>query len=148
MISKLENSDEKIANQIFMVFQSSYKIEAQLIGTRNFPPLMRSIDDIKNSYTIFYGFSENDNLAGVIEIELEGKRLGINSLTVHPDYFRKGIANKLISYVLEKIDYFEAVVETAAVNAPAIKLYEKHGFAEFKRWTPSHGIPKVAMSIN
>ena len=147
MITKLENSNEKIASHIFTVFQNSYRVEAQLIGALNFPPLLRSAKDIENSKTLFYGFSENECLAAIIEIVIEDKHLEINSLTVDPNYFRKGIANKLISYVLEVIDFSEAIVETAVVNIPAINLYKKHGFVEFKRWTPSHGIEKLAMSV-
>jgi len=147
MITKLDNSNEDVAKQIFTIFQRSYKIEAQLIGTPDFPPLLRSAKDIENSKTQFYGFSENECLAAIIEIVIADKRLDIYSLTVDPNYFRKGIANKLISYVLEVIDFSEAIVETAVVNIPAINLYKKHGFVEFKRWTPSHGIEKLAMSV-
>ncbi|PKH87922.1 GNAT family N-acetyltransferase [Colwellia sp. Bg11-28] len=147
MINKLDNLNEEVANQIFTVFQNSYKIEAQLIGTLNFPPLLRSAKDIENSKTLFYGFSENECLAAVIEIVIENKQLDINSLTVDPNYFRKGIANKLITYVLDKFYFSEAIVETAVVNTPAINLYKKHGFVEFKRWIPSHGIEKLAMSV-
>ncbi|SFD66889.1 GNAT family N-acetyltransferase [Pseudoalteromonas denitrificans] len=147
MIEKLDNSNEEIANQIFDIFQNSYKIEAQLIGVRDFPPLSRSAKDIKNSKTLFYGFSENTCLAAVIEIVIEDKHLDINSLTVDPKFFRKGIADKLITYVLEEFDLTGAVVETAVVNKPAINLYKKHGFVEFKKWTPSHGIEKLAMSV-
>lgn len=147
MITKLDNSNEEVAKQIFTIFQRSYKIEAQLIGTPDFPPLLRSAKDIENSKTQFYGFSENECLAAIIEIVIADKRLDIYSLTVDPNYFRKGIANKLISYVLEVIDFSEAIVETAVVNIPAINLYKKHGFVEFKRWTPSHGIEKLAMSV-
>lgn len=147
MIIKLEHSNEALAKQIYAVFQNSYKIEAQLIGTNDFPPLSRSAKHIMNSKTQFYGFSVNNSLAGVIEIVFENKLLDINSLTVHPKYFRQGIANKLISYVLQTFDFTKAIVETAVVNKPAINLYAKHGFVEYKRWTPSHGIEKVAMSI-
>ena len=147
MITKLDNSNEEVANKIFTVFQNSYKIEAELIGTFDFPPLCRSVKDIKNSTTQFYGFSENQCLAAIIEVVLEGQLIDIDSLTVDPNYFRKGIASKLISYVLETIDFSKAIVETAVVNLPAINLYEKHGFVEFKRWTPSHGIEKLAMSV-
>jgi len=147
MIEKLDNSNVEVSNQIFTIFQNSYKIEAQLIGSLDFPPLLRSAKDIENSKTLFYGFRENECLAAIIEIDIEDKHLEINSLTVDPNYFRKGIANKLINYVLEEFDFSEAVVETAIVNIPAINLYKKHGFVEFKRWTPSHGIPKLAMSI-
>jgi ribosomal protein S18 acetylase RimI-like enzyme len=147
MITKLNNSNNNIADQIFTVFQNSYKIEAQLIGVVNFPPLLRSAKDIQNSTTQFYGFSENECLAAVIEIAIEDQLLEINSLTVDPSYFRKGIANKLIGYVLESMVFSKAMVETAVVNIPAINLYKKHGFVEFKRWTPSHGIEKLAMSV-
>ncbi len=147
MITKLDNSNEDVANQIYTIFQNSYKIEAQLIGTLNFPPLLRSAKDIKNSKTQFYGFSENNSLAAIIEIVIKDKHLEIDSLTVDPYYFRKGIANKLINYVLETIEFSKATVETAAVNIPAINLYKKHGFVEFKKWTPSHGIEKIALSI-
>ncbi|MEW6999235.1 GNAT family N-acetyltransferase [Colwelliaceae bacterium BS250] len=147
MITKLDNSNEAVAEQIFTVFQNSYKIEAQLIGTANFPPLLRSAKNIENSKTQFYGFTENKCLAAIIELVIEDKNLEINSLTVDPNYFRKGIANKLISYVLDLNDFSTAIVETAVVNIPAINLYKKHGFVEFKRWTPSHGIEKLAMSV-
>ena len=147
MITKLDNSNEEVSNQIFTIFQNSYKIEAQLIGVLAFPPLLRSAKDIKISRTQFYGFSENKCLAAIIEIAFEGKHLKINSLTVDPKYFRKGIADKLISYILDAFEFTEAIVETAVVNIPAINLYKKHGFVEFKRWTPSHGIEKLAMSV-
>lgn len=147
MIKKLDNSNTDVANKIFTIFQNSYKIEAELIGAVVFPPLLRSAKDIENSTTLFYGFSENDCLAAIIEIVIEDKHLDINSLTVNPNYFKKGIASKLISYVLGITDFSKAIVETAVVNIPAINLYKKHGFAEFKKWTPSHGIEKIAMSV-
>lgn len=147
MIIKLDNSNEEVANQIFTVFQRSYKIEAQLIGTLNFPPLLRSVSNIENSKTQFYGFIENECIAAIIEIVIKEQHLDINSLTVDPNYFRKGIADKLISFALETNDFSKAIVETAVVNLPAINLYKKHGFVEFKRWTPSHGIEKVAMLV-
>ncbi len=147
MITKLENSNEIVANRIYTIFQNSYKVEAQLIGVLDFPPLLRSAKDIVNSKTDFYGFSDNNCLAAIIEIVIEEKHLEIHSLTVDPKYFRKGIADKLISYVLEAFDFTDAIVETAVVNKPAINLYKKHGFVESKRWTPSHGIEKLAMSV-
>ena len=147
MITTLDNSDVNVASQIFAVFQRAYKVEAQLIGTLNFPPLSRTVDHIKASTTQFYGFSENKCLAAVIEIAIDNEHLAIDSLTVDPDYFRKGIANKLIHHVLGNIGFSVATVETAVVNTPSIALYKKHGFVEFKRWTPAHGIEKLAMSI-
>ncbi len=150
MIRKLNNSSEDVASKIFTVFQNSYKIEAQLIGVGalDFPPLSRSAKNIENSKSLFYGFSENETLAGVIEIVIDDKKVDINSLIVEPAYFGQGIASQLISYILDNINFSEVVVETAVENIPAINLYKKHGFVEFKRWTPSHGIEKLAMSVS
>ncbi|UXI04186.1 GNAT family N-acetyltransferase [Photobacterium sp. TY1-4] len=147
MITKIENSNENNANQIHTVFQNSYAVEAQLIGVFDFPPLSRSAQNIAASDHDFYGFVDNDCLAAVIEIEVTGKQLEIHSLTVDPKYFRRGIADSLISYVLAAFDLTDATVETAVVNKPAIHLYKKHGFVESQRWTPSHGIEKLAMSV-
>jgi len=147
MITRLKNYNEKMANDIFTVFQSAYKIEAQLIGAVDFPPLSRSTKDIKNSKSLFYGFTEGDCLAAVIEITIENECLDIHSLTVAPAYFRKGIANKLLNYVLTSLVFSKAIVETAELNIPAILLYKNHGFEEYKVWTHPHGIKKIAFKI-
>jgi ribosomal protein S18 acetylase RimI-like enzyme len=148
MIIKLDNSAKEVAPKIYTVFQNSYKVEAQLIGVIDFPPLLRSLEHIEKSKTDFYGFIEHDCIAGVIEIVIKDEYLDIHSLTVDPCYFRKGIANQLMNYVIETLDFHEAKVETAVVNLPAINLYKKYGFVEFKRWTPSHGIEKLALSMS
>ncbi|MBT1063030.1 GNAT family N-acetyltransferase [Bowmanella sp. Y26] len=147
MIRKLEHSDKNVARDIYSVFQHSYKVEAQLLGVANFPPLARTADAIETAESFFYGYMEGDCLAAVIEISLTGQTLDIDSLTVDPAYFRKGIARKLLSYILTHFSFSQALVETAVENTPAIDLYQKQGFVEYKRWTPSHGIPKIALSL-
>lgn len=147
MIKELNNSYVEVARQIFKVFQRSYSVEAQLIGTLDFPPLKRSVNNIKESHTKFYGFFTNDTIVAVIEFSIRDRHLSICSLTVDPDHFNKGIANQLISYVLNIKGITTATVETAVVNMPAISLYKKLGFIEYKRWIPSHGIEKLAMTV-
>lgn len=148
MVSKLDNTNQDAAQQIFTVFQHAYQMEAQLIGVDDFPPLSRSVDNIIHSTTDFFGSSEKNELAAVIEIGVENKRLEIHSLTVDPAYFRRGLGGKLLRYVLEAFDVHDAIVETAAANKPAIALYQQYGFEAYKWWTPSHGIEKVAMQVN
>ena len=145
MITQLKHTDKCVAQQIYNVFQRSYRIEAELVGVDEFPPLARAHTDICTSSSLFYGFYEQKELAGVIEIECKNAELDIHSLTVDPAFFRRGIAGKLIEYVLRTQTWNKATVETAAVNAPAIKLYEKYGFSTFNKWLPDHGIEKVAM---
>ena len=105
---------------------------------------------------IFKGAEFEDRLAGVIEITLSKgtvesiskTTLEIDSLTVSPLFFKQGIASQLIEFVLQNKVFKYAIVETAAVNQPAIKLYEKHGFRVFKQFIPDHGIEKVALKRN
>lgn len=147
MISQLSHTSALEAQEIFHVFQKSYKVEADLVGVSNFPPLSRTVDNIQQSNTLFFGFYCQEQLAAVIEISNENSKLHINSLTVLPTFFRQGIASKLINHVLQSYQFIRATVETAVVNEPAIALYERHGFVEYKQYTPSHGIPKVAMAL-
>ncbi|PCK30356.1 GNAT family N-acetyltransferase [Pseudoalteromonas piscicida] len=148
MIQKLSSRDVSVAREIFNVFQRSYKIEAELIGASYFPPLSRTIGDICGATSHFYGYFENQNLAAVIEIVIFEKTLEIDSLTVDPSYFRKGIAGKLLHFALTEFDAAKVIVETATANTPAIKLYNKHGFVEYKRWLPGHGIEKLALAVD
>ncbi|XOV78859.1 MAG: GNAT family N-acetyltransferase [Aestuariibacter sp.] len=145
MINKLDNANKEVARKIYRVFQNAYQVEAQLIGTDSFPPLNRGVNDIVQSNTVFFGFSDGNSLAGVIETEFNAGHLDIHSLTVDPGYFRNGIAGKLISFVLTSFEITQATVETAVVNAPAIQLYQKHGFVKVKTFTPTHGIEKIAL---
>ncbi|WP_448563413.1 GNAT family N-acetyltransferase [Thalassotalea ganghwensis] len=147
MIRRLVHSQLSCAMQIDEIFQRSYVIEAELIGVSDFPPLSRRAASIVQSPFEFYGYFEQNQLAAVIEVEHSGQRLEIHSLTVDPKHFRKGIAQKLICYVFSLIEQGTALVETATANIPAIELYQKHGFKEFKRWVPEHGIEKLAMSV-
>jgi ribosomal protein S18 acetylase RimI-like enzyme len=147
MIYKLENNDNSTARQIYTLFQNAYKVEAALIGVPDvqFPPLQRTVEHINHAPTSFFGYFEGTSLAGLIEVTYENTHLEIDSLIVNPDFFRRGIAGKLIDYVLSEYDFHSAQVETAQQNLPAINLYQKHGFCEFKKWVPAHGIPKVAL---
>ncbi|WP_243396938.1 GNAT family N-acetyltransferase [Flagellimonas pacifica] len=94
MIESLNDKETEIDRYIYRVFQTSYKIEANLlqVNYQDFPPLKRTIKDFQTSATNFYGFFQESNLAAVIEID---EVTDICSLVVHPSYFRQGIAKQL-----------------------------------------------------
>ena len=69
IISELDNSNELIAQKIFALFQRSYKKEAELIGVDDFPPLRRSVQDLREAGSHFVACWERDNLIAVIETE-------------------------------------------------------------------------------
>ena len=143
MIEKLKNSDLEIAKKMRLIFQASYKVEAILLNATNFPPLKRTLENYTESNTEFYGYSINKVLAAVVEIDINNNYILIRSLVVHPDFFRQGIAGKLIKFVFETFKSNLFVVETGLENGPATELYEKFGFVEVHQWDTNHGIRKI-----
>ena len=143
MIKKLQHNDIETSRQIYSVFQLSYAVEAELLGVKEFPPLKRPLESYLNSCNDFYGYLENNLLAGVIEVERTDTYIDINSLVVKPKFFRQGIGRKLIEFTFNSFDSKLFIVETGVKNKPAIELYKKLGFKEKKQWNTDFGVRKI-----
>lgn len=143
MIQKLQNNDIEIARKMQIVFNASYAIEAALLKVDNFPPLQRQIPAYMGTETDFYGFWKNEELAAVVELHLDPKQIHIQSLVVDPNYFRQGIARKLVQFVFDSFSSELYMVETGSDNGPAIALYKRLEFKEVLQYNTEHGIRKV-----
>ena len=126
MIHKVEHTRNDQALDIRRVFQVSYKVEAELLGASNFPPLSRPIDAFVGSANDFWGFQGSGTVGRIA-----------------PDYFRRGIASQLINHVLQDYQVKAFTVETGRDNTPARKLYEGLGFKLLKTYTADENIVKV-----
>ncbi|MEQ8205407.1 MAG: N-acetyltransferase [Woeseia sp.] len=148
MIERLGHCSESVAKEIHRVFQAAYKVEAEQIGVTDFPPLKRSAEHIRATEGDFLGCWSGVELTAVMEYVLADSHLSIDSLVVHPDHFRRGLASSLLQFRLAQTDWQTADVETAAQNGPAIALYEKFGFSFAAQWTTKAGIDKVRLSLD
>jgi ribosomal protein S18 acetylase RimI-like enzyme len=133
MIKKLNLKDEVITKSVLELQMASYKIEADIIGFQEIPPLKDTIKSLKESEEIFYGYYINDVLTGIISFKIIETVLDIHRVAVHPDFFRMGIAEKLINYV-EKLEsnIYKITVCTGKTNLPAVNLYIKNGYRKIK----------------
>ena len=145
MIKQLDNSNIGVATIMMQVFMESYAIEANLLDTKDFPPLKRPLDGYTESTNEFYGYYEDEQLGGVIEIVEKPEHTHIQSLVVSPKFFRRGIGSKLIQHAFKHYNSDLFMVETGAKNGPAIQLYERLGFTLIKEFDTIHGIIKVRL---
>ena len=143
MIIKINNKENKIAEEIRAIFQVSYAVEAEMLKAVDFPPLKRTVAQFLNSNSEFYAYYLIENIAGVIEIENHKNLTHIQSLVVYPKYFRNGIGSKLVQFILDTYKAKIFTVETGIDNHPAIKLYKSFGFQEQEQWDTNHGVRKV-----
>ena len=143
MIIKINNKENKIAEEIRAIFQVSYAVEAKMLKAVDFPPLKRTVAQFLNSNSEFYAYYLIENIAGVIEIENHKNLTHIQSLVVYPKYFRNGIGRKLVQFILDTYKSKIFTVETGIDNHPAIKLYKRFGFQEQEQWDTNHGVRKV-----
>jgi 8-oxo-dGTP pyrophosphatase MutT (NUDIX family)/GNAT superfamily N-acetyltransferase len=123
-------SDIMAAAEVLQLQRASYKIEAEFIGTDEIPPLKESFEQLQNCGETFIGCFLHNRLEGAVSYKREGDTIDIHRVMVHPEFFRKGIAARLITYIetsLEK-DALNIIVSTGAANLPAVRLYEKLGF--------------------
>jgi len=143
MIIKINNKENKIAEEIRAIFQASYTVEAKMLKAIDFPPLKRTVSQFLKSDSEFYAYYLMKNIAGIIEIENQKNLTHIQSLVVYPKYFRNGIGRKLVQFILDNYKSKIFTVETGIDNHPAIKLYKSFGFQEQEQWDTNHGIRKV-----
>jgi ribosomal protein S18 acetylase RimI-like enzyme len=133
MIKKLDLKDEITVWQVLKLQKASYKIEAELIDFYEIPPLKDTIESLKECEEIFYGYYIGDMLAGIISYRIIDCVLDIHRVAVHPEFFRMGVADKLVSYI-EAVEgnINKVIVSTGKKNMPAVNLYLKRGYKRIK----------------
>lgn len=137
MIQQLAIEQRDVAEAVIHLQQLSYRIEAEFIGFADLPPLKETAADLQTSAEDFCGYVVGDQLCGVISVARTADVIEICRLCVHPDWFRKGIAEQLLEYVEQGYGYEEMRVATGTDNHPAVRFYQKNGFSQStQRQTP------------
>jgi ribosomal protein S18 acetylase RimI-like enzyme len=129
MIRRIDFSNRVLIEQLFDLQRTSYLIEAELINFSDIPPLKETFDELLECREEFIGCFEGDELTGAISYTTEGEVLTICRMIVHPNHFRKGIAQKLLQTVEDvHNEYQQLTVSTGKDNTPAKNLYLKNGY--------------------
>ncbi|MFD1137354.1 GNAT family N-acetyltransferase [Paenibacillus urinalis] len=131
MVLNISLQDRDLMLEVWKLQQMAYRLEAELIGFHDIPPLLDTIDSLQECGETFYGYINEDmELIGAISVEQEWEdSLTISRMMVHPNHFRRGVAGQLIQYVLDQYSEMRKfIVSTGMKNTPAVMLYQKYGF--------------------
>jgi ribosomal protein S18 acetylase RimI-like enzyme len=128
-VEQLEHADPAVAAKVRDVQRAAYRVEAQLIGYDQIPPLSEEVVDIVQLDLTILGVTEGSQLVGLLGYKRCDDDVEIDRLAVVPTQFRRGIARAL----LDSLHAREATartlrVSTGAANHPAVALYEAMGY--------------------
>lgn len=141
MIKKLVLNNILVVEKIHKLQYASYKVEAEIIGFKDIPPLRETIDDIRKSDEIFYGHYIGDELAGIISYKIDLDVIDLYRVAVHPDYFKMGIAGNLLDFIEQiKSGIKKITVCTGSKNYPAVNLYIKKGYKKADEFVTNENI--------
>ncbi|MDF2962179.1 MAG: family acetyltransferase [Paenibacillus sp.] len=129
MIREIDLNMNSQVLDLLMLQQLSYRVEAKLIGFKEIPPLWDSPKTLRESGELFFGYYEDNILAGSVSVKQSPKELTICRMMVHPSYFRRGIASRLLEFAETlAVPGMLIKVSTGTKNEPAVSLYRKYGY--------------------
>ena len=89
--------------------------------------------ELTNALSLWLVAMEGERVAGYIGSQTVMGETDMMNVAVHPDFRRQGIAEALVTALMEELKTMKSTCLTLEVresNAPAIALYEKLGFAQ------------------
>ena len=89
--------------------------------------------ELKNPLSCWLVAEEDGEIAGYVGSQTVMDESDMMNVAVHPDYRRKGIAEKLVMELVEALKKRDSrclTLEVRASNEPARALYEKLGFVQ------------------
>ncbi|WP_328589048.1 GNAT family N-acetyltransferase [Sutcliffiella halmapala] len=129
LIKQLDITNSAIAKKILKLQTASYLVEAQIIDFYEIPPLKDTVQSLQECGETFLGYYLNGEICGAISYKVEKEIVDIHRLMVHPEHFKKGIAETLLKTMENNQNSIDTIiVSTGSKNVPAKKFYQKHGF--------------------
>ena len=101
-----------------------------ILANENFTNVYNIREILDKDYEFIYVYEEDNNVLGFIQIEKHFEVLDLINIAVSEDTRRKGIAIKLIQYIIDNVEHERFLLEVNSNNTSAIKLYQKFNFKE------------------
>jgi anthranilate synthase/aminodeoxychorismate synthase-like glutamine amidotransferase len=124
------------AEEILTLQKRAFRIEAERYDDYTLPPLTQTLEAIKADFTRQHVLKATlkGEIIGSVRAHVEEGTCHVARLVVHPDYHGRGIGTRLmhaLESAFEDAERFE--IFTGDRSDPALHLYHKLGYAEFRR---------------
>ena len=130
-LERLDLTHRATASAVLELQRRAYRVEAELVGSDELPPLRESLEELQRSGETFLGAYLAGVLVGVISWRLQDGVLDLHRLAVDPSRHRAGLGSALLRAALASEPKAKrAIVQTGASNEPAERLYRREGFEE------------------
>ncbi|MEU0785409.1 GNAT family N-acetyltransferase [Streptomyces sp. NPDC006173] len=136
--------DDAAAVSVHRIGRRAYAVEAELIGFDGIPGLQESMDEMRGRPLRWLGaIADSGRIAAFVAWQSPAREgiVDIDRVCVDPDWFRYGLASRLIRHLLADLaPDGDVQVSTGAANSPAVALYESLGFSRTGTIEPVPGL--------
>jgi ribosomal protein S18 acetylase RimI-like enzyme len=124
------------ATEILALQKLAYRAEAQIYNDWNIPPLLQTIEEIRDEFKIhmFLKAVSGHSIVGSVRARIVGNTCHIGRLIVHPEWQNGGIGTRLlteIEIIYRAVSRFELF--TGSQSVINLHLYHKLGYKDFRR---------------
>lgn len=131
-ITKAEKDD---LPAILELQRLAYRSEARLLGNFNIPPLLQTLEDMREEYRcgVFLKATDEDGrIVGSVRGFAREGTLFVGKLMVRPDRQRQGLGSRLLLELEKTCPQPRLELFTSDRSAGNIRLYERNGYVRFK----------------
>jgi len=124
------------ATEILALQKLAYQTEAQIYNDWNIPPLLQTIEEIRDEFRthMFLKAVSGHSIVGSVRARIVGNTCLIGKLIVHPKWRSRGIGTLLlteIEIIYRAVSRFELF--TGSQSVKNLYLYHKLGYQDFRR---------------
>ena len=130
----IDHRNLQVAHQMHAILSLAYAQEAALMNVKRFAHHDETVEEIQVSDEFCLGAIYEETLVGFLTIgrDEEPDQISISTLVVHPAHQRQGVGNGLLHKAVPRSQGMTLSVSTGANNMPALSLYKKLGFHEYR----------------
>ena len=124
------------AKEILALQKRAFRIEAERYNNHTLPPLTQTLEEIKVDFERQHVLKATlkGEIIGSVRAHAEAGTCHVARLVVHPDYHGRGIGTRLMHALEDAFaDAERFEIFTGDRSDPALHLYHKLGYNEFKR---------------